>query len=303
MKINLNQIRLRNKMYKNVLLLGKNNYFFPKITFLILLSIIVVGFIACEKIIINENTGNLQSENMSKIEQLKLENNFDDILLNTDIEVELIYSECRNILIETIIDSNISCNTMAIKPKVSIKNKSILIEQQVNSKPKIQTIPFLDLTKRNEKCSNNDHKHKYLTKYKIYVYTPYIKNISIIGNGKITSKTKFATVYTSIKLDGNGQINLDINSENLNILSRGNGQINLLGNTQNLDMNVIGNNQIDFSKLNLSNSNVVLGGNSDIKINVINKLKIDIFGNSNVKLIQNPKILESDITGNGLIRD
>ena len=69
-----------------------------------------------------------------------------------------------------------------------------------------------------------------------------------------------------------------------------------------MEMNIIGDNNINLSNLNLENSNIILGGNTNLDLNVKNKLKIDIYGNSKVNILKYPKLLESDITGNGFIR-
>ncbi|MFY8159704.1 MAG: GIN domain-containing protein [Candidatus Kapaibacteriota bacterium] len=320
MEFNYNNDKLTNKINKNVIFIGKNNYFFPKIILLILISFFTIGFIACEKIIVNEIPSELEHENQSKLKQIKLGSSFDDIILNSNIEVELIQNECKSIIIETIIDSNSECkssnvntslisnktsdNTQALKPKIYIKNKSLVIEEQKPAKDKIQTIPFLDLKNyyNHNKSKNIGHSPNYLIKYKVYIYTPNIRNLTINGCGQIISKTKFANAKNEIKLEGNGNINLDINTENLLLQSRGNGVVLLQGNIQNMEMNIIGDNNINLSNLNLENSNIILGGNTNLDLNVKNKLKIDIYGNSIVNILKYPKLLESDITGNGFIR-
>lgn len=316
MKFNLNNIKLRNKSNNNDLLVRKNNYFFPKFTFLILFTIITIGFIACEKIIVNEIPSEYANNNIPKVEQISLGSSFDDIILNSNIEVELIHSECKSVVIETIIDSNLECSSykntnktannskqiQTNKPKIYLNNKSLIIEDSKSNNQKIQTLPFLNLKNNNNQSKNNIYSTQYLTKYKVYIYTPNIRNLSINGNGKIISKDEFSNAKNDIFLDGNGKIDLDINSENLNIQSRGNGLITLSGNVQKIEMNIIGDNNVMLSNLIAENSSIILGGNSNLEINVHNKLKIDIFGNSKVYLIKNPKILESDITGNGFIR-
>ncbi len=95
---------------------------------------------------------------------------------------------------------------------------------------------------------------------------------------------------SSLKLTGTIDATLKVDNSILSLEFIGNNRLAAIGKTQNLDIKLEGTNELNCLKLNSNNVKVNLDGNSEIEVNVNNKLDIKGEGICNLKYKGNPKI-------------
>lgn len=287
----------------------KNSNFLINIFVYVLLFLVGSMFFSCNNNLEFEN--NNSNFNLSN----KLNNNynhnlqedtiylptFENINNHSNFDIEIKSSPLQSIVIEQIND----CENFEVITSNRNQNEKSINEKYINEIPiiKVNNATLFIKTKKISKQTTKDIDQKSIkTYYKIIIYTPNINQINHNGNGCIYSNTQFTNAKTHINIEGNGKLDININTELLEINSIGNASVIMNGKSQNTKVKLIGNQNVNLSSLQSFNSDIYIGGNSKLSTSTENNLKIEIIGNSEIELLKNPKILNSDITGNGFIR-
>lgn len=284
----------------------KNSNFLINIFVYVLLFLVGSMFFSCNNNLEFENNNSNSNFNGNLQEDTLYLPTFENINNQSNFDIEIRFSPLQSVVIEQEIEcenqNNISNNAPnRIQDNFHNTDHNEKHSEIPNIKVDKSTLFIKSQKHKNQTKVKKDHNSKF-TQYKIVIYTPNINQIKHNGNGCIYSNNQFINAKTQINIDGNGKLDLNINTELLEVNSIGNANIILNGKSQNTNIKLIGNQNVNLSNLKSFNSNINIGGNSKLSTDTENNLKIEIIGNSEIELIKNPKILTSDITGNGFIR-
>ncbi len=319
-------MNIKNKINKNKIKINTYNdfsnekyYNFFLTSFTMIFSIYIIS---CDKIILNDNT-NLKNANYIEI-VYNFEDKFENVIINGNFEIEFVKCDSQYVVVDNIIEHSFS----QIRPIINLKNGDLIINELNNKieNKHINSYKFDDCSNKdnlklnksklakskldNSKLAQNkidniikeNDKQNNKQKLKLIIYTDRINKLKVTGNSKVYSNETFNLDSMKCFIEGNSYINFNIVSNKFDIYSNGNSCFILKGKVLNLKMDIVGNENINFNELNIINSEIKIAGNSNVILKVEEKLKAEILGNAKIILLNNPKIVESDITGKGFIR-
>jgi hypothetical protein len=313
-------MNIKNKINKNKIKINTYNdfsnekyYNFFLTSFTMIFSIYIIS---CDKIILNDNTNFKNANYIEKV--YNFEDKFENVIINGNFEIEFVKCDSQYVVVDNIIEHSFS----QIRPIINLKNGDLIINElnnkienkHINSykfddcsnkdnlklnKSKLAQNKIDNIIKENDKQNNKQNKKQ---KLKLIIYTNRINKLKVTGNSKVYSNETFNFDSMKCFIEGNSYINFNIVSNKFDIYSNGNSCFILKGKVLNLKMDIVGNENINFNELNIINSEIKIAGNSNVILKVEEKLKAEILGNAKIILLNNPKIVESDITGKGFIR-
>lgn len=281
-----------------------------------------IYIISCDKIILNNNTNFKNANYIEKV--YNFEDKFENVIINGNFEIEFVKCDSQYVVVDNIIEHSFS----QIRPIINLKNGDLIINELNNKieNKHINSYKFDDCSNKdnlklnksklakskldNSKLAQNkidniikeNDKQNNKQKLKLIIYTDRINKLKVTGNSKVYSNETFNLDSMKCFIEGNSYINFNIVSNKFDIYSNGNSCFILKGKVLNLKMDIVGNENINFNELNIINSEIKIAGNSNVILKVEEKLKAEILGNAKIILLNNPKIVESDITGKGFIR-
>lgn len=279
----------------------KNSNFLINIFVYVLLFLVGSMFFSCNNNLEFENNNSNSIINSNLPENTLYLPTFENINNHSNFDIEIKLSALQSVVVEKLND----CDNYEVFTNNRNLNDKSLNEKYINEIPiiKVNNSTLYIISKKiKQQMTHNKNQKSIKTYYKIIIYTPNINQINHNGNGCIYSNTQFTNAKTHINIEGNGKLDININTELLEINSIGNASVIMNGKSQNTKVKLIGNQNVNLSSLQSFNSDIYIGGNSKLSTSTENNLKIEIIGNSEIELLKNPKILNSDITGNGFIR-
>ena len=137
---------------------------------------------------------------------------------------------------------------------------------------------------------------------KITMVIPGLKKVDIDGNAKIFSQGKLMNTSDemNLKVDGNVNANLFIDTKRLIVDVDGNAKISLLGKAERLELKVDGNSTINAIDFIVKNAILDIDGNANVQLNCEETLNARIDGNAKICFKGNP-VVTSKISGTGKI--
>jgi hypothetical protein len=175
---------------------------------------------------------------------------------------------------------------------------SVKIEGESNLLPYIETFVDKNVLKVRTK---GDVWLRPQRSLKIFVTAPRFKTLSSGGSGDIISQTPIVDAEKlDVRMEGNGNIKLDVDAPAVKAELTGNGGIQLKGQSQYFDCNVTGNGNVKAFDLKAEETKVRILGNGDAEVFASVKLDVSIGGNGNIRYKGNAQP-STHITGNGNI--
>lgn len=133
----------------------------------------------------------------------------------------------------------------------------------------------------------------------VYVMIPKIAGLTIDGSGDFKTEGIFEqSEPIDLKIEGSGDIHLNINADVVTATIDGSGDIKLKGEMQSLKATIDGSGDIHSYGCVMKNADATIDGSGDIEVSVTKNLKVLIDGSGDVKYKGEPKI-ESNIDGSG----
>jgi hypothetical protein len=182
---------------------------------------------------------------------------------------------------------------------ISIGNTaSVKIEGESNILPYIETYvdngSLVVQSKDNVRLST-DHP------VKVYVTTPSINKIYTKGMGEVVGQTPITDASKiELKLEGNGNVDLDVDAPEVEAMAGGVGSIQLKGQTKYLKCTLAGQGSLKAFDLQTEETKLTILGNGGADVSASVKLDVTIAGNGNVRYKGNVTPSKT-ITGNGNI--
>ncbi len=136
----------------------------------------------------------------------------------------------------------------------------------------------------------------------IFITMPEITRISNAGSGNIYSDNVWITQDLDMSVSGSGDINADLEADNLDYKIAGSGNITLTGNCVVQEIRISGSGRVNSFGLFSDEADVNISGSGRCEINVDEILDVRISGSGRVYYKGNPTI-DSSISGSGRIID
>lgn len=175
---------------------------------------------------------------------------------------------------------------------------SVKIEAESNILPYIET--YVENGELTVKTKNNVN----LVSDKpiiVYITAPQLGKIHSMGSGDVEGQTAITDPSKlEIELQGEGNINLDVDAPEVKAVVTGTGNIQLKGQSKRLECKVVGEGNIKAIDLQTEEANVSILGDGDVDVNTSVKLDVKITGDGNVKYKGNVTPSTS-VTGSGNI--
>jgi len=136
----------------------------------------------------------------------------------------------------------------------------------------------------------------------VYVSMEEVKQLSLSGSGKIIGQTKITSDGLGVTVSGSGDIDLEVDTEELKTTIAGSGNAQLKGDATVHDVTISGSGNIQSYDLDTEKSTVVVSGSGKSEVSVSNELDVRISGSGNVNYKGDPKNVNTEITGSGKLK-
>jgi hypothetical protein len=137
---------------------------------------------------------------------------------------------------------------------------------------------------------------------KIYITVPDLTKAAISGSGSIIGLTAFNNLENlDLVISGSGDLDLETESDELNVRISGAGDLDLSGTTEYFDILISGSGSIDAYDLETREAEITISGSGNVFLDVEDYLKVSISGSGSVFYHGTPEI-DSHITGSGTVR-
>ncbi|MEN8186529.1 MAG: head GIN domain-containing protein [Bacteroidota bacterium] len=144
--------------------------------------------------------------------------------------------------------------------------------------------------------SINTNKGVHLT-----VYFNDINAVGLSGSGDINSKDLIKSDDFNVAVSGSGDIQLNLDVNNLKTAISGSGDIGLSGKTKVFKAGISGSGDIDAGKLESRNAELKIAGSGDMTVTVTEELYARVSGSGDIEYKGNPKIEDIKVSGSGEI--
>jgi len=172
--------------------------------------------------------------------------------------------------------------------------QSLRIEAEDNILPYLRTkVKGRTLEIENKRCIQN---HRPIN---IYATMQDVRELEILGSGKIIAETKITTNKLDINISGSGKADLEVDAEKLRARISGSGDLAFSGKANNFDVIVSGSGNIRARNLETNNSSITVSGSSDCIVSVKDELDVNISGSGRVEYYGEPLKIHSNVSGSG----
>jgi hypothetical protein len=142
------------------------------------------------------------------------------------------------------------------------------------------------------------HPHKSIT---ILLPVKNLEELKLNGSGSITSKTLLKSTGLEIKINGSGDVNLNMEAADVYTKINGSGNVFLSGSAQSHDIKITGSGDLDATAFPTGKVDITVNGSGDCRVMATSKLAIKIRGSGSVYYGGSPDI-DSDIKGSGSLQ-
>jgi hypothetical protein len=136
---------------------------------------------------------------------------------------------------------------------------------------------------------------------KITATAPVIREIAILGTGRIQSEGVLRSESLAAKITGSGDMDLGVETATLATTITGTGNVKLAGTAQEHAISLPGAGTVDATNLQTERTTVEIVGSGNAKVNASRSLTVKITGAGTVLYSGNPQV-EQTITGTGSVR-
>jgi hypothetical protein len=225
---------------------------------------------------------------------------------------EIKETETRNVGSFTGISSESFFDVFIIQDSI----EQVIVEAESNLLPYIQTVVSgsnLVLREQKHYCVDNN------LPVKITVRVRNLERVYLTGSGNVQGNSEFVANSFKVDLTGSGNIDLEVNAQeveawisgsgNIDIgattshikaIITGSGNINLWGETIDTDLEISGSGNIKAYGLIQDNCYVNISGSGSVYVHVSDYLDVKITGSGSVYYRGNPQV-KANITGSGMI--
>ncbi len=135
----------------------------------------------------------------------------------------------------------------------------------------------------------------------VYITMPKISQLSAAGSGSIFTESTINSDSLTLRLDGSGNIELDVQAQEVESSIHGSGEIRLRGTADRLQHTQAGSGDLNGFDLETVTSVVKISGSGNCKLLVLERLDVLISGSGKVFYRGEPKEVNQEISGSGKV--
>jgi len=133
----------------------------------------------------------------------------------------------------------------------------------------------------------------------VYVSMEEVKRLSLSGSGKIIGQTGIISDSLDVRVSGSGDIDLEVDTEELKTTISGSGSAQLKGDATAHDVTISGSGNIQSYDLATEKSTIKVFGSGKSEVSVSDDLDVTIAGSGDVYYKGDPANLNTQISGSG----
>lgn len=137
---------------------------------------------------------------------------------------------------------------------------------------------------------------------KVYVTVSSLNYISVSGSGNMIGKGTFKNDELKASVSGSGDIEFDVEVEDLTVKISGSGSIELGGSAGEVKVGISGSGRLDAEDMVANTYDVSISGSGKCRINVKEEIESHISGSGSVYYKGDPKRVNNSSSGSGKIR-
>ncbi len=135
-----------------------------------------------------------------------------------------------------------------------------------------------------------------------FISVPKIDEITIDGKGDVYSEAPIHSDYLQLKINGAGNIKMNLSVAKVKASVVGAGKIELMGNAEEADFSVPGSGKINAEDLKVKKCDATISGVGKIIVDVSDQLNSEISGSGNIVYKTMPQKLNENVSGIGHIK-
>jgi hypothetical protein len=133
----------------------------------------------------------------------------------------------------------------------------------------------------------------------LYITVPRLEEFKLSGSGKVTGKNRFTEGdHLDLSLSGSGEIDMEVNTPDLEADISGSGNITLRGETKDQNVNVSGSGNYQAEELKSENAKVSIAGSGNSRVFADGTLDVNIAGSGSV-YYKGSATISRNIVGSG----
>ena len=139
---------------------------------------------------------------------------------------------------------------------------------------------------------------------KILLTVPFekITAVSLSGSGDINTKNQIKTDKFVATLSGSGDLNIDVDANEVEAKLSGSGDVRLKGKSDKLTAKISGSGDISANDLATKDVEAGISGSGDIKVNCTENLNARVSGSGDIFYSGEPKSKDTKVSGSGAIK-
>ena len=136
---------------------------------------------------------------------------------------------------------------------------------------------------------------------KIYIPVKTIENLQVNGSGNIETSGQVSATTLAIKINGSGNLKLNLSAETIFSEVNGSGSIFLAGSAKRHESLINGSGNLEAADLPTENTEVTVNGSGSCKVFALSKLEVIVRGSGDVVYKGTPDV-STTIKGSGSVR-
>lgn len=138
------------------------------------------------------------------------------------------------------------------------------------------------------------------SRFNVYLTVKDLNHLEVEGSGNVYGENIFSVQYLKLKVEGSGEIKMEVNISNLGSEINGSGDIILEGIAMDHSIEINGSGDVRARNLYSDKVDVEISGSGTALVNVKTQLDVDISGSGKVKYEGSP-VIYTDISGSGRV--
>ena len=139
-------------------------------------------------------------------------------------------------------------------------------------------------------------------KVNIYITMPIIEGLSVSGSGDIVGEGKFKSNHLDLSISGSGDIDLDIETGDVEVSISGSGDIKLAGKCDLVDVRISGSGKFDAREMVAKSCEIKIAGSGTCYVHATESIESKVSGSGDIYYLGDPKQVNNSSAGSGKIK-
>ncbi|MEY8019952.1 head GIN domain-containing protein [Muriicola sp. E247] len=126
-----------------------------------------------------------------------------------------------------------------------------------------------------------------------------ISSLSMSGSGDLEGKTVLKGTDFSTRMSGSGDMEIEVEVDNLEVTVSGSGDMDLSGNTDTMEVRISGSGDVQAYELDANHVSATVSGSANIRVTANQSLKARVSGSGDISYRGNPEKIDSKTSGSG----